>query len=55
MINDRKVSEVIAYGIWDEVMKKFQEGKLSKQLKEELNMDNYEWTTFCHRASPSSI
>ncbi|KKI91826.1 hypothetical protein WQ54_12715 [Bacillus sp. SA1-12] len=51
MINDNKVSEDIAYDILDEVMEKFQEGKLSKQPKDELNMDNYEWTAFCHGAS----
>jgi hypothetical protein len=46
MIYDNKLSKDIAYDILDEVMEKFHKGKLSKQPKDELNMDNYEWPSF---------
>ena len=55
MINDGKLSEDIAYDIVDEIIEDFHEGKISKQPREELNMDNYEWTAFCHGASLSVL
>jgi hypothetical protein len=39
----------------EEVIEHFHEGKLSQQPKDELNMDNYEWTTYCHGASLSAL
>jgi hypothetical protein len=55
MLYDGKVNESIAYDIVEEIMENFHEGKLSKQPKDELNMDNYEWTAFCHGASLSVL
>lgn len=55
MINDGKLSEDVAYDIVDEITEDFHEGKISKQPREELNMDNYEWTAFCHGASLSVL
>ena len=55
MINGDKVSEDVAYDIVDEITEDFHEGKISNEPKEELNMDNYEWTAFCHGTSLSVL
>ncbi|MEH7886951.1 hypothetical protein V7654_21855 [Bacillus sp. JJ1609] len=45
----------IMLNILDEVIEEFHEGKLIRQPKDELNMDNYEWTAYCNRASLSIL
>lgn len=44
-----------AYRIYDEIMDRFHNGNLNVFPREELCMDNFEWTAFAHGASLETI
>lgn len=51
ILMNKEISEQKAYDIYDEVITKYHNGELQVEPRIELNLDEYEWTAFCHGIS----
>lgn len=54
LINKEKISEDEIYSIYEKVVSDFHEG-LVGDIPDELGLDHYEWTAFCHGISWMTI